>query len=273
MVPQAQPAILDLTKALADESEKVKWLAAGALSRIGAKAVSQLIASLDDDTRQDAAVVALGHIGPAARLAVPKLVKLLSQPKLPAELGSDVVLALSQMGPAATEAVPTLRDIRAEEQSALRTYAAWALAQIGARSAIEPLFEALTRSQDPNSELATVVPLAILKLNPDNDDDFIAAATRVLELLEHDSSLVKQAAAAALGAVGKKAAFAVPVLAAGLKDPDPEVRGVFLSTLAAIGPDAEAALPSTSSRPWPTQVTRYDIPPATPWEKSGQRPR
>jgi HEAT repeat protein len=246
--PESRPGIPALIAVLTDDSTAVKWQAIRALSRIGAKAVPPLIALLDDENLQDPAVIALGYIGPAARLAVPSLIKLLSNPKLSTDLGSDIVLALSRIGPAAAEAVPTLLKILADVQSELRPDAAWALAQIGAKPAIPLLIRALPADEQSNSELAIVLPLAVLTLNPENiprnEVYFNWAVNRGVELLEHDSSLVRQAAAAALAAVGERAARAIPNLAAGLQDSDPEVRGAFLSTLAAIGPEAQDALPA-----------------------------
>jgi HEAT repeat protein len=65
-----------------------------------------------------------------------------------------------------------------------------------------------------------------------------------MALLENESNAVKQVAAAALSQTGKKAVDAVPVLAAGVENPDPGVRAAFLTALAAIGPDAEEGLPA-----------------------------
>jgi HEAT repeat protein len=247
--PEAKSGIPALIAALSDKSELVKGQAVWAMSRIGANAVPPLIALLEDDKLQDTAVVCLGNIGAAARPAVPSLVKLLSQSEMPTDLGREILLTLSRIGPAAAESVPALLKILSDEQSELRPYAAWAIAQIGFKPAIPLLIRALPADEDSNpSELSIVLPLAVLTLNPEsvprNEVYITWAKKRGVALLEHPSSLVRQAAAAALASIGERAALAVPQLAVGVEDADPEVRGACLSTLAAIGPDAAEALPA-----------------------------
>ncbi len=256
--PESRPAIPALMAALGDDSDTVKWLAVWALGRIGGKAVPPLIALLDDEKLQDTAVVALGDIGAAARPAVHSLVELLQKPGLSTDRASDVVLALSRIGPAAEEAAPTLLKILADEKSDLRPYAAWALAQIGAKDEVPQLIRALFAERDPGSELSIVIFIAVLTLDPEKEAYFRLALKGVTELLANESSLVRQEAATALGAVGKKAATAVPKLAAGLDDPDPEVRSALLSALAAIGPEAAEALPAViKSLADPAYPVRY----------------
>jgi HEAT repeat protein len=241
--PEAKAAIANLISALGDESERVRWRAGWALGRIGAKTVSALTAVLEDEQQRTLAVAALGDIGPAARPAVPKLVELLSQDHLPKSLATEIIKTISHIGPGAGEAVPILLKIFDDEESELRPDAAWALAQIGVTEAVPRFFREMTRSEPTDSDLASVLPMAVLILNPANDAIYNVARKRATSLLEHESSLVKQMAAGALASSGKRAAPAVPQLTAGLEDPDPEVRGAFLATLAAIGPDAEESLP------------------------------
>jgi HEAT repeat protein len=242
--PESRPAIPALMAALGDDCETVKGLAVWALGRIGGKAVPPLIALLDDDNLQDTAIAALGDIGPAARPAVHSLVELLRKPGISTERASDIILALSRIGPAAEEAATTLLQILADEKSDLRPYAAWALGQIGAKDEIPQLIRALFAERDPGSELSVVILISVLTLDPEKELYFSLALKGVTELLTNESGLVRQAAATALAAVGKKAASAVPKLAAGLDDPDPEVRSAFLAALAAIGPEAVEALPA-----------------------------
>ncbi|MBI3862029.1 MAG: HEAT repeat domain-containing protein [Planctomycetia bacterium] len=239
---ESRPAIPALVAALADESESVKWHAVWALSQIGGKAVNPLIALLDDEKLRETAVVALGDIGAAARPAVRPFVALLAKPDLPAALRSEIILSLARIGPAADDAVPALLRTLTDEKSELRAYAAWALAHIGARQAVPPLVRVMT-TESGSSDLSIVAPIAVLTLNPDSPFFFDSAMKGVVELLGHSSASVRQEAALALAAVGKKAAPAVPHLTAGLADPEPAVRGALLSAVAAIGPDAADALP------------------------------
>jgi HEAT repeat protein len=238
----AKSAVPTLLNALGDEKASVTMHAAWALGRIGGEAVPQLIETLKDARRQYAVVVILGDIGPAAEPAVAQLAALLSEPKLGPDLGREILLALAHIGPAAREAVPALLKILDDEESQLRASAAWALAKIGAREAVPILIKALPKRD--NSQLSIVAPMALLLLNRDNEALTRIVLPRVAELLGHDSAQIKSEAAAALAALGEKAAPAIPDLDAGLQDADPSVRVAFLSALAALGPASVVALPN-----------------------------
>ncbi|MBS0261991.1 MAG: HEAT repeat domain-containing protein [Planctomycetes bacterium] len=240
----AQPAIPGLIAALSDKSELVRTQAIWALGRTGPKAVPSLIALLGDENLQETAVVVLGQLGPAARSAVPELVHLLSQKDLPESTRHELILALSRFGSFAEEAVPGLLRILGDEQNPWRADAAWAIAHIGAKGAIPQLIRAMPPDESAASELTTVLPLAVLTLNPENELYFKWALKRGVALLGHEDNRVKQAAAAALAITGKKAVEAVSPLAAGMENTDPAVRSSFLGALAAIGPDAEEGLPA-----------------------------
>jgi hypothetical protein len=68
------------------------------------------------ESEREVAIRKLLRIGPAARWAIPDLVRLLDDPKTPAPLRSAAVAALTSMGPRAAPAVPVL--VRALERSA-----------------------------------------------------------------------------------------------------------------------------------------------------------
>jgi HEAT repeat protein len=240
----AKAAIPMLIRALDDKSDAVKWHVAEALSRMGEDVVAPLAEMLHDNHVRFAAVVILGDLGPAAHAAVRPLLELLSTKEHSADLEREILLALSRIGPAAKEAVPALLAILADEKGPTRAAAAWALARIGAKEAVPQLIGAFPKTAD--SDLAIAIPIAVLTLDPDDDEHMDWARQRTIELLSHDSSAVRQEAAKALSAVAPKATKAVPKLTAGLSDPDPAVRTAFLTTLAAIGPDSATALPAIS---------------------------
>ena len=242
----AKSAVPALLNALGDEKPSVTMHAAWALGRIGSEAVPQLVETLQDAKRQYAVVVILGGIGPAAEPAVAQLTTLLSEPKLGPDLGREIVLALAHIGPAAHAAVPALLKILENDESKLRASAAWALAKIDDRDARETVLKFLIKvlPKRDDSELSVVAPMALLLLARDNDALTHFALPRVAELLGHESAQVKSEAAAALAALGEKAAPAIPDLDAGLEDPDPSLRVAFLTALAAIGPASVAALPN-----------------------------
>ena len=254
--PAAKSAVPALIKALADEKNSVTMHVAWALGRIGAAAVPQLIEVLQDAKRQYAVVVILGDIGEPVQPVVGALVALLSEPNLALESGREILLALAHIGPAAREAIPALLKILEDETSRLRAGAAWALAKIGARQAVPLLISELPKRDD--SELNIVAPMALLLLIRDNAALTRIVLPRVVELLEHQSPLVRSEAASSLAGLGEKAAAAVSDLAAGLQDGDPAVRGAFLAALGAIGPASNDALPEIeNSLADPVFTVRY----------------
>ena len=242
--PEARQAIPALIAALSDQSTDVKWQAVWALSRMGEKAVGPLTALLDDESLQDAAVVALGDIGAASKPAVPQMVKLLIQPDLSVETQIDIILAFSRIGPAAAEAAPILGQIVGDKENDIRAYAVWALAQIRFTAATNQLFREMSQNPNHDSDLSIVLPLAVLTLNPQNDLLFEAALNNTIKLLSNDSSVVRRLAATTLAHVGPRCAGSIPLLVETASDADPQVRTASLSALAAMGADAEEAIPA-----------------------------
>ena len=186
-------------------------------------------------------MVILGDIGEAAQPAVGAFLALLSDSKQGLELGREILRSLGRIGPGAHEAVPALLKILEDDKNSLSADAAWALARIGAREALPFLIKALPQRDD--SQLSLVAPMALLLLTRDNEALTRIVLPRVVELLGHESAVVRSEAASSLAALGENAAVAVPDLAAGLQDADPALRSAFLTALAAIGPASVAALP------------------------------
>jgi HEAT repeat protein len=275
----AAPAVSDLVKLLKDENEDVRRIAAGALGRIGQAAetaIPALIAALDDERgpvalhaaealgrigpyavphlakalsdprRQHLAVMVLAEMGPAAKPAVSGLVAALKeydskQTESSHEFCREVILTLSHMGPDAKEAVPALLDILDNEKHGLRGGAAWALANIGAKEAIPYLHKALETAD--GSRLHLVAPVALMLLEPDNEDSIRLAVPNLASALENKSGAIRREAAATLARIGPKAAPAVEKLTAVLQDPDPTIRNAALLALASIGPESTGAVP------------------------------
>jgi HEAT repeat protein len=139
--PRAVPALQEHLPALIaalddpDQRADVRWLAAGALGKIGpaaAASVPGLIKLLDDrdpSARQSAAD-ALGEIGAAAGPAIPALIKVLDDSYPLA--GQSAARTLGKMGPAARQAIPALRRVAAQATDEQRRIGAEiALSQIG----------------------------------------------------------------------------------------------------------------------------------------------
>jgi len=243
--PEAKAAIPALVAALNDENGSVTLQAAGALGRMGPDVVPHLIMVLEDSKMQELAVMILSDLGPAAKPAAGALAKLAAGfgkeiSEADYEFCREILLTLSHIGPDAKEAVPVLMKILADEKHPLRAGTAWALAKIGAKEAAPLLQKAL--ETDDNSRLHVVAPMALMLLEPTNDEYIGLAVPWLIEGLDHKSPLVRREAAATLVLVGPKAAPAVPKLEETLKNPDPAIRSDALSALAAIGPASAGAL-------------------------------
>jgi HEAT repeat protein len=292
----AEPAVSDLAKLLKDDNEDVRRIAAGALGRMGTSAetaIPALIAALDDDRgpvalhaaealaqigpytiphlskvlsdprRQHLAVMILAEMGPAAKDAVGELSAALAEHH--ARQGQDdsyhefcreILMTLARMGPAAKEAVPALLKILADEKHGLRSGAAWALANIGAKEAIPFLHKAL--ETDVGSRLHLVAPIALMLLEPNNEEYVRMAVPNLASALENKSGAIRREAAATLARIGPKAAPAVEKLTAVLGDPDPTIRNAALVALASIGPESTGAVaPIMAQLNEPSYPLRY----------------
>jgi HEAT repeat protein len=244
--PSAETAIPALVSALDDEHGAVALHAADALGRIGPNSVSALSKALSDPRRQFLAAMVLAEMAPAAKSAIPGLEAVLTEygnKKSAAyrDLCREVLITMARMGPEAKSATPTLLKILADEKHDLRGGAAWALANIGAKEAIPYLNKALDTND--GSRLHAVAPIALMILEPDNDEYVRLAVPNLTRALRDGSAFIRREAAMTLARIGPKAAPAVDELADLIGDPDPALRDAVLLALAAIGPDATGAIP------------------------------
>lgn len=285
-------AVPALTSALADAQLPERHLAALALARLGPQAkaaVRQLTDSAVDRTAsadlRAAAVVALGEIGPDAKAAVRALKESLPQttgetrmhvgtalwqiardpagPRVVAEVlespeNAFVRLAsaraLANMGTGAKDAVPVLAKALGDKDPKLQAAAARALANVGARAkdAVPQLKGALGQA---TGEARMNIGWALWTIDKDP-----RAETVLLESLVHKSPEVREASAAALAAMGGKAATVIPALTRALDDTDKYVRAAAAMALAERGPEAKAAATALSrAMPSATEEDRVCI--------------
>lgn len=183
-------AVKALTQLLADDSLWVRSSAAWGLGRIGkpaAKAVKPLTAALAEEIRTDPAFAQ-----PAQRARV-----------------ENLVYALGRTGDAAKDAVPLIVSVLYDGSDSLRHTASTALAGIGKRTA-QPLGTALRSGPAP----VRLEAARGLRLLGPQGKDAVKDLIKTLETtdeLEGGRALVV-ASADALGAIGKSAKNALPVL-------------------------------------------------------------
>src|SRR5262249_4645046 len=100
---------------------------------LAAPAVPALIRLLDDDDLhvRIRATYALGHVGPGARAAIPRLRRLLNDAQADTLLRLSAAKNLANLGPDAECAVPDLLQLLRNEEPRLRSWAASTLRVVG----------------------------------------------------------------------------------------------------------------------------------------------
>jgi HEAT repeat protein len=170
----------------------------------------------------------LGMLGPAAREALPALVRALRDADEPVRL--NAAYALGALG---EPAVPAAADALRQGPEEARRAGGYALSAVGA-----PGVEALVAIARDADEPARIVALSALG---DMGRDAAAAVPALTALLRDAAGTVRRNAADALGILGAAASPAVPALAAALGDEQPYVRINAATALARIGPAASQA--------------------------------
>lgn len=178
----------------------------------------RIIAPLIDALRNDKEYVrakaasALGTIGPAAKAAVPELIREATESGWWV-LRKEFIYALGAIGPDAAAAVPALTQIvGSSDDVAIQHEALWSLGKIGERaaSAVPTLVE-LLKKPDPY-HVVNDVAQALGMIGP-------AASSAIPSLIEIGKSTAGHAEIAkALGLIGPSAKDAIPLLADFMKD-------------------------------------------------------
>lgn len=237
------PALAHIAK---EDHRKLSVEAIEILARVGPGGVPALIESLKD-TRLDcrlAAINGLRYQGPAAKDAVPLLLPLLKDPN--AKVQNAAVGALGAIGPAAEAAVPAVAEFLAPRtlDPALRMAAADALGNMGPK-AVALLIQAL---DDPIPETRAAAAAGLGRLIAASAPNAAAAEPALAVLtkrLTDNRSDVRREAATALGALGPKAADAVPAISELLKDTSTET---VKAAVAALGRIGAPALPTLAAK-------------------------
>jgi HEAT repeat protein len=257
--PEDVPRLLQLLK---DREASIRAEAAGTLGQMRTKAKAALPALAQ--TLQDAdgivrvqAAFAQARIDLNDQLGVPALVGALADKD--ARVRRAAAAALRDMGPDAKAAVAALIErLTKDAEPRVRWLACEALGQIGpaAESAVPALTTALN-----NSALAAAAAEALGGIGPKAQ---AAAPTLVRLLTQVDRPLQRSFAGALARIGGPQAKAAVPVF---LKDLDGDERLHYSAALylAALGPEAKAALPELVRRAkggdWTARYALWSIDP------------
>ena len=235
-----------LIRALSDPMPAVRSAAAAALGNVGdSSAAGPLAERLRDISPmvRSSAAGALGQI--AGRSAADNVVA--TQP------------AAGTLSPSAAAQAETMIGLLKGPDASGRREAAKALGFLRDANAVDPLGRAATGDTDPLTRAAAAASLgriaamgrvAAAGARPDAN----ACISHLVKSLSDDASLVRHAAAGALGAIGDRRA--VPSLVARLKDDHPAVRAAAAFALGRIADPASAAALADSARTDPDESVR-----------------
>ncbi|HET6883430.1 MAG TPA: HEAT repeat domain-containing protein [Pirellulales bacterium] len=227
------------------------------IAEAGEEALPFLIECLDDKEAGYWACLALGDMGPAAKDAVPKLIKLEQSGEPQVRL--QALVALGQIGPAAQAAIPLMvKALQADKTPGVRYAAAFALGQIGTSD--KQARAALTEGTDGDDAFLQVVSAWALTRVAKDDKKLSEKATKVLiEGLKSEKPEVRRAAARGLAEANPPPELVAPVLIKAIQDNDPSVIGNAIDALASLGPKivprlANNALKNKDLRPYAVRV-------------------
>jgi HEAT repeat protein len=228
MNPDSKVIVPALSDCLKSTNPTIRAYAAdliAAVDRENAAVMPVLIELLKQRNSEALALAALGHMGRAAKEAVPELVQLLRVP--PQQVNRLTILqTISQIGPAATEAAPALLDLlKSDRDPNNRNYALAALKNI-------------------RGDAKEVVPAMLALLNETNAN-----------------MNEKHYAIDVLAAHGTEAKEAIPALQEMLKRPD-LTRARAADALVQIAPDRAKELVYPAMEPWLSQQAFFSTPAA-----------
>lgn len=225
-----------LARKLEDSDEGVRKAAGEVFLKLPVQdAVPALAGVVEGDDPAAAAVAAgaLARLGPAARSALPALLRALVECEVDAAAES-FARAISSTGPEATGSI--IESLRREP---LREAAERGL--VLALRALAP--ETTPRLEeglgDPSTRVRAASASALAAAGPAARGTFPS----LLKALDDPQGAVRAAAANALGALGHDAVDAAPALARVLMDVEPAARAAAVLALAAVGLEAEKVLP------------------------------
>jgi HEAT repeat protein len=193
-----------LVKALADKDQTVVANAIEALASLGPQALAHVDDALANKELRHYAVRLIARLGREGEVAVPALVEVLSQQTDSpddVEFIREAQFALGTIGPAAKDAIPVLVKALSADDESVAASAAYALGKIGAaaRSAVP----GLQRSEGNKSVIVKAASVfALWQIQPGNPARRIKATSLLLRALDDERELVRAGAATMLGDLG-----------------------------------------------------------------------
>jgi HEAT repeat protein len=211
--------------------------------------VAVAIRAMDDahlEVRCCAAAL-VGQLGPAARVAIPRILAILRDNKEPDDMRWCMAMDLANLGGCEEQAVPTLLELLESESPVLRHAAADALGRLGGKDkrVVGALLKAV---RDPVDRVRSGAASSLGRLGKEPE----LCVPPLMEILQSSknyrgASDPRNGAISALRRFGTKSAPAVPAIidiVEGKTSAENSLRCKAILALGDIGPAAQAAIPS-----------------------------
>lgn len=235
---KAEPksVLVELQKHLAHTDERRAAQVLRALASLGEHAVPALTEALSDPHVRQGAAAVLGGLGPAAAPAVSAMTKGLSSDDF--EFRSELLIAFGRLGSVSKPAYPSIleRLTAVDSSYAEQQAACYALGRLksDARGALPTLAEIIA-GKKPGPKVAAA--WATVGIAPQEAAADAKVVGLLIEGLKDARPVMRQAAAKALGELGKGAAAAVPALKiVAADDHDSGVAAAAAASLNSIAP-------------------------------------
>ncbi len=243
---EKEEAIAALLELLQDQHNRVRSLAADALSQLGnasQRVIDALLQRLQDEDSwvRFRAGNALGQLGKASQLVIDALLQGLQDENDSVRAGAAI--ALGQLGNASQPAIDALLQSLQDENDLVRAGTAIALGKLG--NASQPAIDALLqRLQDENDSVRAGTADALGKLG--NDSQPVIAA--LFQKLQDEDDWVRSRAAYALGNLGNASQPAIDALLQMLEDENDSVRAGAADALGKLGNTSQPVIDALLQR-------------------------
>ncbi len=231
--PGKEKAIPLFMKAIENSDPELVMPTMRSLASLGKEVVPLMTEVLKKEKGAFWATVVLAEIGPDAADATGALAGVLENED--PEVRSQALMALGAIGPAAKSAVPQIiKTLESDKHESVKYAATFALAKIGDPSGNSAI-KAAARSGSGFQKIVSA--WALVKLNPKNKRIAALATVVIVNGLKDESKATRLLAARGLVDIDPPADVAAPAFIQALQDADDDVVELALNALASRGAD------------------------------------
>lgn len=241
--PGPEKVVPLMLKALGDKERPVVLMALHTLAEVGEPVVAPMIEALKDDRTDYWACIVLSEIGPAAKAAVPQLIKTLDDDE--PEVRMEVAMTLAAIGDAAEPAVPRLTEELKDKESGVRLAAIYALGTLGPKAA------SATKALEPGLQskdlfTATITTWALARIQAGDDayrtklkQDMLPT---MFEAVKDKNRKLRVAAVRAIHELKPGSEVVIPAFARIMENADPATINDVMEAVATLGEKAVTGL-------------------------------